>query len=76
MRGSLAIVTAGADPKIVGRLLLPSPTQAPRVDEIREPRRGRGPVHGWSISNETVGHRRSRSAVSVAAISGLIAALS
>ncbi len=43
---------------------------------IRKVRGSQGQVHGRSISNETVGWRCSHSVVSVAAISGPIAALS
>jgi hypothetical protein len=53
---------------------------APPVNGLRQPireiRRGQGQVHGQSISDETVGYRCPHSVVSVAAISGLIAALS
>jgi hypothetical protein len=52
---------------------------APPVNGGRQPIRkvrGQGQVHRRSISNENVGWRRSHSVVSVAAISGPIAALS
>ncbi len=54
----------------------PSPPVNGGRQPIREVRGGQGQVHGRSIANETQGWRHYHSVVSVAAISGLIAARS
>ena len=63
-----------------GFVCAPEFTLAPPVDGMRQPIRGgrfgQGWFHGRPISNETAGWRRYHSAVSVAVISGLMAALS